>query len=326
MYVLQFPVTQSEPSKAITIMAPQNGLKHCKPRLDGACHGPLKSQFHLWDKSIGLAEGSPCEYSMDTEHVLGKGKFGIVYKGHVNAREEEKVAIKVPIIPHLEKESRPEVIQKQYEARLRPDTNEVDILQYLSSPHIVTLLGWYTVSDEGIRKVYMVFPCEDGGDLNQYILKQGYGGLSDKETQIVCKCLLLALAHMQTRKVVRIGASADETAHPYSNQAHRDIKPDNIMVIKNPDGALVNAKLTDMGTAKCFSDEKLRSNYGTPFLNPPKFFQMEARTPRNATISVLERLCLLPPKDIGPMKLLTIGGRNRMSRRNRGLFIGSAQK
>ena len=100
--------------------------------------------------------------------------------------------------------------------------NESKAVAMLSHPNIVNI---YDVSVKDDRK-YIVMELVDGITLKNYILKKGV--LSFHEVINITEQILMALEHAHSKGIV-----------------HRDIKPQNIMMLKN--GVI---KVADFGIAK----------------------------------------------------------------------------
>lgn len=100
--------------------------------------------------------------------------------------------------------------------------NESKAVAMLSHPNIVNI---YDVSVKDDRK-YIVMELVDGITLKNYILKKGV--LSFHEVISITEQILMALEHAHSKGIV-----------------HRDIKPQNIMMLKNG-----SVKVADFGIAK----------------------------------------------------------------------------
>ena len=100
--------------------------------------------------------------------------------------------------------------------------NESKAVAMLSHPNIVNI---YDVSVKDDRK-YIVMELVDGITLKNYILKKGV--LSFHEVIGITEQILMALEHAHSKGIV-----------------HRDIKPQNIMMLRNG-----SVKVADFGIAK----------------------------------------------------------------------------
>ena len=145
--------------------------------------------------------------------VLGVGGMAIVYKARCH-RLNRLVAIKI-----LKDEySQDEEFCRRFHA-------EGEAVAMLGHPNIVSV---YDVSNTGVAD-YIVMELIDGISLKQYMEKKGV--LNWKETLHFAIQICKALEHAHSRGLV-----------------HRDIKPHNIMVLKN--GSI---KVTDFGIARVMS-------------------------------------------------------------------------
>ena len=145
--------------------------------------------------------------------VLGVGGMAIVYKARCH-RLNRLVAIKI-----LKDEySKDEEFCRRFHA-------EGEAVAMLGHPNIVSV---YDVSNTGVAD-YIVMELIDGISLKQYMEKKGV--LNWKETLHFAIQICKALEHAHSRGLV-----------------HRDIKPHNIMVLKNG-----SVKVTDFGIARVMS-------------------------------------------------------------------------
>jgi hypothetical protein len=148
---------------------------------------------------------------------LGSGGFGTVYSAR-DERLRRDVAIKV---------IRREDTDDDHAAR------EARVAARLNHPNVVALyeLG----SDE--ENIYLVSELVDGRTLAELIAEDA---LSDRDIARIGAALCDGLAHAHERGVV-----------------HRDVKPQNVMVVARPARGSGFAKLTDFGVAHLAGDEPL---------------------------------------------------------------------
>ena len=145
--------------------------------------------------------------------VIGTGGMAVVYKAKCH-RLNRLVAIKV-----LKRElSQDEEFRRRFHA-------EGQAVAMLSHPNIVSV---YDVSTSA-EADYIVMELVDGISLKQYMEKKGV--LNWKETLHFSMQIAKALEHAHSRGIV-----------------HRDIKPHNVMVLKNG-----SVKVTDFGIARIMS-------------------------------------------------------------------------
>ena len=145
--------------------------------------------------------------------VLGTGGMAVVYKARCH-RLNRLVAIKILKDDFLEDE--------EFRRRFHSESQAVAML---SHPNIVSV---YDVSTS-ITADYIVMELIDGITLKQYMEKKGV--LNWKETLHFAIQIAKALEHAHSRGIV-----------------HRDIKPHNVMVLKNG-----SVKVTDFGIARMMS-------------------------------------------------------------------------
>lgn len=145
--------------------------------------------------------------------VIGTGGMAVVYKARCH-RLNRLVAIKI-----LKDEySRDEEFRRRFHA-------EGEAVAMLSHPNIVQV---YDVSSSD-NADYIVMELIDGITLKQYMEKKGV--LNWKETLHFSMQIAKALEHAHSRGII-----------------HRDIKPHNVMVLKNG-----SVKVTDFGIARVMS-------------------------------------------------------------------------
>ncbi len=144
---------------------------------------------------------------------IGSGGMAVVYKARCH-RLNRLVAIKILKDDYLEDED--------FRRRFHAESHAVAML---SHPNIVQV---YDVFDSE-EADYIVMELIDGISLKQYMEKKGV--LNWKETLHFAIQIAKALEHAHSRGIV-----------------HRDIKPHNVMVLKNGSG-----KVTDFGIARMMS-------------------------------------------------------------------------
>ena len=147
--------------------------------------------------------------------VIGTGGMAVVYKARCH-RLNRLVAIKILKSDYLEDED----FRRRFHA-------ESQAVAMLSHPNIVSV---YDVSiSMSMEADYIVMELIEGITLKQYMEKKGF--LNWKETLHFAMQIAKALDHAHSRGIV-----------------HRDIKPHNVMVLKNG-----SVKVTDFGIARLMS-------------------------------------------------------------------------
>ena len=153
----------------------------------------------------------------EIQEVIGVGGMAVVYKAYDNI-DDRIVAVKILKDEYLANE--------EFRRRFK---NESKAIAVLSHPNIVKV---FNVS-YGDRLQYIVMEHVEGITLKEYIEQQGRLGI--KETVHFTIQILRALQHAHDKGIV-----------------HRDIKPQNIMLLSNG-----NIKVTDFGIARfSYSDTK----------------------------------------------------------------------
>ncbi len=145
--------------------------------------------------------------------VIGTGGMAVVYKARCH-RLNRLVAIKILKDDYLQDEE----FRRRFHA-------EGEAVAMLSHPNIVSV---YDVSSSD-QADFIVMELIDGITLKQYMEKKGY--LNWKETLHFAIQIAKALEHAHSRGIV-----------------HRDIKPHNVMVLKNG-----SVKVADFGIARVMS-------------------------------------------------------------------------
>ncbi|KAF8430343.1 kinase-like domain-containing protein [Tirmania nivea] len=147
-----------------------------------------------------------------TKRLLGKGGFGYVLMARENATQNQ-LACKVVDLSDKKGHGREMLIK------------EVKILMNLDHPNIISLHKVYSTVD----RIYIFEDLITGGDLWSHIESKGY--LDEIEAMPILWQLAEALEYLHKHGI-----------------AHRDLKPDNILLTSAHPGARII--LTDFGTAK----------------------------------------------------------------------------
>src|SRR3954454_626771 len=167
-----------------------------------------------FDSHDGREQGAPRKLVLDRyrlERRLGAGGFGVVWLAF-DEKLEREVAVKV--IPREDDDPLP-----QRAAR------EARVAARLNHPGIVGL--YELASDEDA--VYLVSELVPGRTLAELMRA---GAVSDQDVARIGVALCDALAHAHARKVI-----------------HRDVKPQNVIVVAEPAAGAGFAKLADFGVA-----------------------------------------------------------------------------
>jgi hypothetical protein len=160
---------------------------------------------------------------------LGAGGFGVVWRAYDELLHREVALKRIPLPPDPpDPEGRGGVSQAGERA-----SREALATARLSHPAIVALHEAYVDKDA----FYLVSELVDGDTLAQLVAQ---GALSDEELLEIGVALAHALAHAHARGVI-----------------HRDVKPQNVLVPRDPGVHETPAKLTDFGGASLAGDEAL---------------------------------------------------------------------
>src|SRR4051812_2920676 len=167
--------------------------------------------------------GPPRQVVLDRyrlERRIGAGGFRVVWLAF-DEKLEREVAVKV--VPH-EGDTSPEASRAQREAR---------VAARLNHPGIVAL---YELGSDD-EAVYLVSELVPGRTLAELIRA---GAVSDRDVAKIGSALCDALAHAHQKKVI-----------------HRDVKPQNVLVVDEPAAGAGFAKLADFGIAHLQSGDPL---------------------------------------------------------------------
>ncbi|KAJ6134866.1 hypothetical protein N7512_000026 [Penicillium capsulatum] len=142
--------------------------------------------------------------------TLGAGTYGIVREAE--AQDGTKVAVKI-------------ILKKNVRGNESMVYDELEMLQKLQHPHIVSFVDWFESKD----KFYIVTQLATGGELFDRICD--YGKFTEKDASQTIRQVLDAVNYLHRRNIV-----------------HRDLKPENLLYLtRASDSQLV---LADFGIAK----------------------------------------------------------------------------
>jgi serine/threonine protein kinase len=162
--------------------------------------------------------------------VLGSGSFSVVYRA-VSQQNLSPVALKA-----IPKSLVNDPVQIEHLQR------EIDSTAFLKHPNIVSLLDFF--SDD--RYYYLVMDYCPGGDLSSYLLD--HVTLPEPVAVEIFTQIAGALSYCHARQI-----------------AHRDLKPQNIMITAFP-----QIKLTDFGLCAFLTDSKLTTFCGSACYSAPE--------------------------------------------------------
>ncbi|KAI9784941.1 MAG: hypothetical protein M1839_001136 [Geoglossum umbratile] len=195
-----------------------------------------------------------------TNRKLGMGGYGSVYLA-INQQTKRQLACKIvnlhamslkehaKDIKHNQKDM--EASQKWYDRW----TREVEILQSLNHPHIIDLEAVFRSE----RTIYIFEELVTGGDLFSYATAKG--PLRDTEVALIVRQIVKGLEYLHAKGI-----------------AHRDLKPDNILITSPRVGSRI--LLADFDSARAIKDiwsKRMKTLIGTPAYVAPEVYS-EGRT------------------------------------------------
>eukprot|EP00253_Pinus_taeda_P035211 PITA_35211 len=173
------------------------------------------------------------------EKVIGRGRFGVIRKC-LNKRSGQQVACKTITKADPQDSNDRECLN-----------NEIRIMQHLSGhPTVVSLHDVY----EDDEYLHLVMEMCSGGDLFDRISRNNIVPFSEEEAATILQKLMEAISYCHSMGI-----------------AHRDIKPDNILLVDNSN-FLDQIKLADFGQASFFSPGQgsMQGIVGTPYYVAPE--------------------------------------------------------
>ena len=171
-----------------------------------------------------------------TSQLLGKGSFGVVYRGFFKDDHSKIVAVKVTPLEKISADPKFLELLKR----------EIDIMQTVEHLNIVRMYAATRTS----RNLYMFLEyCRDG-DLKELLKKSG-GHLSESEALEYFRQIVNGFKALYAKNII-----------------HRDIKPANILLHEG------TAKVTDFGFARVIEGDMEKSGQfskvGTPLYMSPQ--------------------------------------------------------
>ena len=170
------------------------------------------------------------------EKALGTGAFSAVYRASKLNEGGQAEIYAVKVIP---KENIAQAADKE---RLQ---RELDTMAFLQHPNIVQMHDFFTDSNN----FYLVLDYCPGGDLAEYLVSQP--PMREQQVATVFKQIVSAIAFVHSHGV-----------------AHRDLKPQNILITSFP-----TVKVTDFGLCGYIDDKKMKTFCGSPCYTAPECLQ-----------------------------------------------------
>ncbi|KAI8058864.1 kinase-like domain-containing protein [Thamnidium elegans] len=166
---------------------------------------------------------------------IGRGSFACVYKGR------HKITNEVVAIKDIYVERTP----------LKYLEMEISIMKEINHSYIVKLIDCIRTESH----VYLIMEYCSMGDLNSYLLNERQQkGMSELDLYHFLEQMASALKYLRQRNFV-----------------HRDIKPQNILLVPGKNGRLPDLKISDFGFAKFLGTTDLTNSYcGSPLYMAPE--------------------------------------------------------
>jgi calcium-dependent protein kinase len=216
-----------------------------------------------------IRKDSKLEDDYDLDGELGKGTYGIVYKGI------DKITGDVRAVKQI---ARAKI--KKYERFI----NEVNALKTLDHPNIIKLFEIY----EDEENVYLVQELCTGGELFDRIVENQY--LSEKQAAALFQQILQSILYCNKNKI-----------------SHRDLKPENFMFKTKDEDS--NLKLIDFGLSMSYykmdkssgnqgNVVRMKTRAGTAFFMAPEVVShdyTESCDMWSAGVMLYIMLCGYPP-------------------------------
>jgi serine/threonine protein kinase len=182
----------------------------------------------------------------DKTEVIGKGQFGIVYRGERKARQGTvrkwdagPVAVKYPIEPVHSRDS------------IRAFLNEVEAMSRVRHPCCLSLFAW----SFDARGTYVLVTELAHTSLSKVLEQEAVGLSPDSWSSTAKSCcaygIASGMAYLHSKNVI-----------------HRDLKPANVLLDR-----LLRPRIADFGLAKLVSVEnqmKMTMKVGTPLYMAPE--------------------------------------------------------
>ena len=177
--------------------------------------------------------------------VLGEGEFGKIYLAQWVNKDNKFYAMKIENFNTLEESIKSQQITKLIK----------DFLKSTNSEGVIRIFGDICINVNNIYQYYVLMEKAERDMEQELIIRCNNNAFYNEEDLINILCqLILVLAEMQK-----------------NNIAHRDIKPQNILIIKG------RFKIADFGEAKIFKNngEIIQTINGTElYMSPILFFAM----------------------------------------------------
>lgn len=132
--------------------------------------------------------------------------------------------------------------------------NEIGISMQVNHPHIIK----YHFIYETILHAYIIMDYSENGDMYDYIINSHTKKISETESINILYQILNVLNYLHNAKGI----------------IHRDIKPNNFLIVNNPNDKTYSVKLIDFGfSVKNNNIIKNAYQQGTEVYFPPEYYQ-----------------------------------------------------
>jgi serine/threonine protein kinase len=132
--------------------------------------------------------------------------------------------------------------------------NEINTSMQVNHPHIIK----YHLIYETILHVYIIMDYIENGDMHDYIINSHTKKISETESINILYQILNVLNYLHNEKGI----------------IHRDIKPNNFLIVNNPKNKTCLVKLIDFGfSVKKNNIIKNPYQHGTELYFPPEYYQ-----------------------------------------------------
>lgn len=171
---------------------------------------------------------------------LGEGGFGVIYVA-THTRSKIKVACKkvdlsksksgnyvtlaINYLRHIWETSESDV-EKPDASKIEDMKNELFILKKMHNPYVVKLYAHFVANNH----LFIFIRLANGGAMDSYIKEKGV--IPERESQNFFAQILNGLEYMHSLNI-----------------AHRDMKPDNVLLVKHPNGR-ITLMITDFGLSR----------------------------------------------------------------------------
>lgn len=202
---------------------------------------------------MGCVCGRRFENDWELEAKLGQGAFGTVWR----AKSKKKRPNGLPTVVAVKQMDKAKMSQMRVSPAMV--TTEAD-LQRLCQGH-PNIVDFYDAFTTGKAYMFVLELC-DGGDLDSATMKEDGRALSDRQQACLIKQVLEGIRFMHSKSI-----------------CHRDIKPQNCMLvgqITSPDAVV---KITDFGISRIIEDGQLaKEQVGTPVFMAPEMHNLPNRS------------------------------------------------